>query len=350
MWFGSKVIVGLDVGSSYLKAVSIKDTKSGYELGLFDILPLPQTLIVDGSVIDSISLVASIKEILRKIKTKTKNAAISISGHSSVIIKIITLPEMTEEELNESIKFEAEQYVPFDIDDVNLDFQILGPREEPGQMDVILVAAKKDVISEHIDVLRDSGLNPVIVDVDAFAIENMYEINYEIEPEKNVALVDVGASSVIINILKNGISAFTRESAVGSNLHTEALQREYQVSYETAEKLKKGDPVENVTSEEANAIIQNVSEDIIVEIVRSLDYFRDTTSKDTIEEVILSGGGALISGFKEMLSERTGINVSLAEPFRNIRIPKRLDREFIEEMAPIASVAVGLALRRIGDR
>ncbi|NWF52619.1 MAG: pilus assembly protein PilM, partial [Nitrospirae bacterium] len=143
MFFRIKGTLGLDIGSSYIKAVQLKDVRGGYELELFDMIPLAPEIIVDGSIIDSFRLVDTLKELLRKSRIKVKDTVIGIAGHSSVIIKRISLPEMSEEELSESIKFEAEQYVPFSIEDVNLDFQILGPKEEPGQMDVILVAVKK---------------------------------------------------------------------------------------------------------------------------------------------------------------------------------------------------------------
>src|SRR4030043_1928189 len=246
MVFGRKSSIGLDIGSGYLKVVQLKDTKGGYELELFDMLPLPPELIVDGSIIDSLRLIDSLKELVKKAKIKTKDAVISIAGHSSVIIKRVSLPEMSEEELSEFIKFEAEQYIPFDIEDVNLDFQILGPKEEPGQMDVILVAVKKDVINEYLSVVKEAGLTPLIVDVNSFALENIYEINYEIEPGRNIAIVNIGASTINMNILKGGVSVFTRDSAVGSNLHTEALQREFNLTYEIAERLKRGEPIENI--------------------------------------------------------------------------------------------------------
>src|SRR4030042_6719178 len=173
MFRAGKGTIGLDIGSSYIKVVQLKDVKGGYELELFDMLPLPPEIIVDGSVIDSFRLIDSLKELIRKTKIKTKNAVIGIAGHSSVIIKRISLPEMSEEELSESIKFEAEQYVPFSIEDVNLDFQILGPKDEPGQMDVFLGAVKKDIINEYIQVVKEAGLTPIVVDIDSFALENM---------------------------------------------------------------------------------------------------------------------------------------------------------------------------------
>src|SRR4030042_4013624 len=345
MFLGTKGTIGLDIGSSYVKAVQLKDIKGGYELELFDIVPLPHEIIVDGSIIDSFRLIDTLKELLRKSRINIKDTVIGIAGHSSVIIKRISLPEMSEEELSESIKFEAEQYVPFSIEDVNLDFQILGPKEEAGQMDVILVAVKKDTINEYVNAVRESGLNPIIVDVNHFALENMYEINYEIESNKNVAIVNVGASTINMNILKGGISVFTRDSAVGSNLHTEALQREFNLTYETAERLKKGEAVENVAPEDALPVIELASEEIVAEVSRSLEYFHED-----INEVILSGGCALVKDFPNLLAEKTGAETKIMEPFKNIKIPKRFDVTYIEEMAPMLAVAAGLALRRPGDR
>lgn len=345
MLFGRKSILGLDIGSGYLKAVQFKDTKAGYELELFDMLPLPPELIVDGSIIDSLRLVDSLKELVRKARIKTKDVTISMAGHSSVIIKRVTLPEMSEDELYESIRFEAEQYIPFDIDDVDLDFQILGPKEEPGQMDVILVAVKKDIINEYLSVVREAGFTCQIVDVNSFALENIYEINYEIEPDKNVALVNIGASTINMNILKGGISVFTRDSAVGSNLHTEVLQREFNLTYEVAERLKKGEPVENISPQDAYSVMELASEEIISEVNRSLEYFHED-----IHEIVLSGGCALVKDFPNLLAERIRVETKLMQPFKNIKIGKNFDISYIQDVAPMAAVAAGLALRRPGDR
>lgn len=350
MFFKGRGSIGLDLGSSYIKTVKLKESKGSYELEIFDIHPLPPELIVDGSIIDSLRLVDSVKEMVKKTSLKTKDTVISISGHSSVIIKRISLPEMSEEELSESIKFEAEQYVPFDIEDVNLDFQIIGPKEEPGQMDVILVAVKKDIINEYIAAVKEAGLTPVIVDIDSFALENMYGINYQIEPEKNVALLNIGASTINMSILKGGISVFTRDSSLGSNLHTEALRREFNITYENAERLKRGESIESVSPEDASAVLESASEEIISEIIRSFDYYRSTTVHEDISEVLFSGGCALMKNFTGMIAEKTGIETRVAEPFRNVRIPKRFDKTYVEEMAPMMAVAVGLALRKQGDR
>jgi type IV pilus assembly protein PilM len=359
MLFGGKDSIGLDIGSSYIKAVKLKEAAGGYELEMFHLHQLPPELIVDGSIIDSLRLVEALKDMIKTSGIKTKSVVISISGHSSVIIKRISLPEMTEEELSESIKFEAEQYIPFDIEDVNLDFHIIGPKEEPGQMDVILVAVKKDIINEYVSVVKESGLDPIIVDIGSFALENMYEINYEIESGKNIALLNIGASTLNLVILKGGISVFTRDSSLGSNLHTEALQREFNVAYETAERLKRGEAVENISPDDARAVIETASEEILNEIMRSFEYFRSTADREDISQVILSGGCSLIPNFVPLIAERSGIEVKLAEPFKNIKIPKKFENTYfvnentsysVEEIAPMLAVAVGLALRKQGDR
>lgn len=351
MLFGGKDTVGLDIGSSYLKLVQLKEKKGAYELEAFDMLPLPPELVVEGSIIDSLRLVESIRELVKQAKVKSKVCALGIAGHASVIIRRISLPEMSEEELAESIKFEAEQHIPFDIDDVNIDFQILGPIEdEPGQMDVMLVACKKDIINEYTSVVREAGLNPLVVDVNAFCIGNAYEINNEIEPDRTVALVNIGASTINLNILKGGITVFTRDSAVGSNIHTEALMREFGIEHEAAESLKLGEAVDGAGPEDAAPILEQASDEIVSEIARSIEYYQSTGYMEEIHEVVLSGGGALVKGFADMLAQSVGLEVRLSEPFRNIHIPGKFDVTFLEEIGPIATVAVGLAIRRLGDR
>lgn len=350
MIFGKKSIIGLDIGSKHVKAVQLKNVRGSYYLEKLGIATLEPELIVDGSILDSSRVVEAIKGLITSSNIKIKDAAVSLSGHSSVIIKRVSIAQMSEDDLKESIKFEAEQYIPFDIEDVNLDFQILGLADKENMMDVLVVAAKKDKINEYVNVTRDAGLNPVIVDVDAFALENMFEFNYEVKPDENVALVNIGASMININILKGGISAFTRDSAVGGNLHTEALQKEFTLSYANAEKLKQEGAMEGVAKEDVKAVLASASEDIIAEISRSFDYFRDTTNYENINEIILCGGGALTAEFVPLLSERSGINVKVAEPLKNVHIPDYFDREYLKKINPVVSVAVGLALRSIGDK
>ncbi len=350
MLFGKKDIIGLDIGSKHIKVVQLKNGKGKYTLEKLGISSLDPELIVDGSILDSTRVIDSIKELIESSEIQAKDVTLSVSGHSSVIIKRVSLPQMSEDELEESIRFEAEQYIPFDIEDVNLDFQILGMAEENNMMDVLIVAVKKDKINEYVSVVRDAGLEPVIVDVDAFALENMYELNYENFDGSNVALVNIGASMINMNILKGGMSVFTRDSSVGGNLLTEALQREFTLSFENAEKLIQEEEIEGVSREEALAVLNSASTDIITEISRSFDYFRDTTNYENIDEIILCGGVALTNNFVTLLSEKVGIDATIVEPFKNIDVPVSFDDEYIKSVAPIVSVAVGLAIRNIGDK
>jgi type IV pilus assembly protein PilM len=258
---------------------------------------------------------------------------------------------MGEEELSESINWEAEQYIPFAIDDVNLDFQILGPSPKEGAntMDVVLVAAKKDKINDYVSLVTEAGLNPIIMDVDAFALENMFEVNYEIVTGRVDALINVGAAVMSINILRDGASVFTRDSSIGGNHYTETLQKEFGVSYEVAEQLKKGEEVGGVSLERVQEVLNTVSEELAAEAGRSVDFFRSTTGVENVDRVILSGGTSMVNGFADVLAERVGVQVELANPFRNIGIDPGIDAELARNMAPAAAVVVGLALRRLGD-
>ncbi len=351
MLFGKKSrIIGLDIGSHTVKLAQITERGKDLVLDKFGVKVLNPEVIVDGTVMDQSQVVGAITELMQELQVKVKDVAIGVSGHS-VIVKRISLPEMSQEELSESINWEAEQYVPFAIDDVNLDFQILGPTPKEGAntMDVVLVAAKKDKINDYVSLVTEAGLNPVIMDVDAFALENMFEVNYEIEQGRVDALVNIGAAVTNINVLKDGLSVFTRDNSVGGNRYAEALQKELGVSFEAAEKLKMGEEAGGAGMEQAEPIIKAVSEDIIAEASRSLDFFRATTGLETVDRVILSGGSALISGFLEMFSETVGIQTELANPFRNISIDPKVDAELVTRVAPAAAVVVGLALRRVGE-
>jgi type IV pilus assembly protein PilM len=312
-------------------------------------VPLPPEVIVEGAVMDAGRVVDAIKELLTAQQVKTKEVVISVSG-SSVIIKRIAVADMSEEELSESIKWEAEQYIPFSIDDVNVDFQKLGPGAQEGQADVLLVAVKKDKINDYINLVKEAGLEPVVLDVDAFALANMHELNYEMETGIT-ALLNIGASVMNINILQDGMSIFTRDITVGGNRYTEALQREFGLTYEDAEKVKRGEDAEGQDKEQIASVMSSVTEDIVAETQRSFDFFRSTTGSEKVSRVLVSGGCARIGNFTSVLSERIEIPVEITNPFKNIKIdPKRFDPAFLQEAGPQAAVAVGLAMRRPGDR
>ncbi|OGW38309.1 MAG: pilus assembly protein PilM [Nitrospirae bacterium GWD2_57_9] len=341
--------IALDIGSTFIKLVQLKGSKGQYHLVKFGMVPLPPEVIVEGAVMDAGRVVDAIKELLASQQVKTKEVVLSVSG-SSVIIKRIAVADMTEEELAESIKWEAEQYIPFSIDDVNVDFQKLGQGAQEGQADVLLVAVKKDKINDYVNLVKEAGLEPVVLDVDAFALANMYELNYEQEAGIT-ALFNIGASVMNINILKDGTSIFTRDITVGGNRYTEALQREFGLTYEDAEKVKRGESVDGAEADQIAGVMSSVTEDIVAETQRSLDFFRSTTGSEQVSRVLVSGGCARIGNFTSVLGERIEIPVEITNPFKNIKIdPKRFNAASLEEAGPQSAVAVGLAIRRPGDR
>ncbi len=350
MLFSRKIEpIALDIGSTFIKLVQIKGSKGHYQLVKFGMVPLPPEVIVEGAVMDAGRVVEAIKELLTSQKVKTKDVVISVSG-SSVIIKRISVADMSDEELGESIKWEAEQYIPFSIDDVNVDFQKLGPGAQEGQADVLLVAVKKDKINDYINLVKEAGLEPAVMDVDAFALANMYELNYELEAGIT-ALLNIGASVMNINILKDGMSIFTRDITVGGNRYTEALQREFGLTYEDAEKVKRGEAVEGPDREQVAGVMSSVTEDIVAETQRSFEFFRSTTGSEKVTRVLVSGGCARIGNFTTVLSERIELPVEITNPFKNIKVdPKRFDPAWLQEAGPQSAVAVGLAIRRPGDR
>ena len=252
MFGTSKAVVGLDIGSSWVKAVELKAAGKGYRVAAFGMEPVPPDSIVDGAIIDAGAVADAIRRLFESNKAfKAKDVCASLSGNA-VIVKKITLPIMTKSELDESIYWEAEQYIPFDVQDVHLDYQILDPGTGPesrGSMDVLLVAAKKEKIADYTGVIAQAGRTAVIVDVDAFALQNAYETNYGLEPGQVVVLLNAGASAVNINILQGDQSVFTRDFSLAGNAYTEALQKELDLPFDAAEQLKKGIPVDSCESD-----------------------------------------------------------------------------------------------------
>ena len=350
-----RLSVGLDIGSSSVKLIHLKEAKRGYILEAFGVAPLPPEAIVDGALMNSTAIVDAVRELVGQQKLKAKEVAIGVSGHS-VIIKKIVLPRMSQEELEESIQWEAEQYIPFDVKDVNIDVQILNPEADAaGQMDVLLVAAKKDMINDYTQVIGEAGLIPVIVDVDAFAVQNAFEANYELSTTETVVLVNAGASVVNINVLANGLTTFTRDISMGGNQFTEEIQKQLNVSYDEAEKLKIGgdanQDTDSVVPQEVERVIQAVADQLAGEIQRSLDFYSATAADARISRVYMSGGTVKIPALFKAIEGRVGVPVELMNPFKNIEIDnRRFDPQFVMDIAPRAAVCVGLGMRRPFDR
>jgi type IV pilus assembly protein PilM len=343
-----KQVVGCDVGSSAIKIVELKPLKNDeFQLVHAAVAELSPEAIVDGAIMDSSLVVEALTGLISENGIKNSKFGGSLSGHS-VIIKKIQLPSMTEAELAESIQWEAEQYIPFDINDVNLDYVVL----ETGSsdtMDVLLVAVKRDRINDYTSVIVQAGKEPVLVDVDVFAVQNAFESNYSSRGE-TVALVNVGASVMNINVLHDGNSVFWRDVAFGGNLYTEAIQREFNLPREDAETLKLGGDAGQVSRQQVDSVLGAASEDLAAELQKTIDFFVATSSVDRLDRVMLSGGGSLVANLESILQERFQVNVELLNPFRNIRYNESdFDPDWINSNAPAMAVAVGLAIRTVGD-
>jgi type IV pilus assembly protein PilM len=345
----SKNLVGLDIGSSAVKLVELKDAKGGgYRLVKSGLETLSPEAIVDGAIMDASLVVDIVNRLVSALNVRNQDFGTSVSGHS-VIVKKISLPAMSPEELSESIRWEAEQYVPFDINDVNLDYVVL----ESGAgdtMDVLLVAVKKDKIGDYTSVISQAGRNPLLVDVDSFALQNAYEANYPIEAGRVVALCNIGASVTNVNVLSGPNTVFWRDISFGGNQYTDAIQKQLSLSFDEAESLKKGERAANHTVQEVLPILRSVTDDLAQELQKTFDFFQATTSTQKIDHILLAGGSARVLNFDTQLKERFGMPVEVMNPFRQIDITgASVSPEWLSENAPSLAVAVGLAIRHVGD-
>ena len=344
---GAKTIVGLDIGSSCIKAVELKRNKGEITVSSLGVEPLASDIVVDSMIVDSGSVSSAISKIFNEHKIKSKSVATSVSGHS-VIVKKITMQSMTDADLAETINTEAAQHIPFDIADVNIDYQILSENNGEPQMDVLLVAVKKDKILNYTNVLSLAGKAPAVVDIDAFALQNCYEYNYEPAPGTTVALLNLGASVMNINIVKGSTPLFTRDVSVGGNQYTDSLQKELDLSFDDAESLKLGKKVGTVSEDAKLPILQQVTEVIVLEIQKTFDFFRATAAGEHIERIYLAGGSSKVPGLIEALRQEFSLPVEILNPFQRIT-PAAAESEIIDQNAGQLAVAVGLALRSFDD-
>ncbi len=342
---GSKTIVGLEIGSSSIKLVELKKGRGGITVTTMGMEPLASDIVVDSMIVDSGSVASAITKLFTEHNIKAKAVATSVSGHSVIVKPNVKMPAMSDGELSDVIQQEAAQYIPFDIADVNIDFQILNDESLGPQMDVLLVAVKKDKILNYTNVLSLAGKSPAVVDIDAFALQNCYEYNYEPSPNSTVALLNLGASVMNINIVKGSTPLFTRDVSVGGHQYTDSLQKELDLSFDDAESLKLGSKVGTVSEDAKLPILQQVTEIIVLEIQKTFDFFRATAAGEHIERIYLAGGSSKVPGLIEALRQEFSLPVEVLNPFQKIEAPVGPGSELVEQNAAQRAVAVGLALR-----
>jgi type IV pilus assembly protein PilM len=344
---GKKNLVGLDIGSSSVKAVELGKKGSSLQLLNLGFENLQTDTIVDGQIMELNNVSNVISQIFNEHQIRTVRVCAGVSGHS-VIVKNIVLPQMSSEELQESFSWHAEEHIPFDIADVNLDYELTSRSEDA--LHVLMAACKSDKIANVKQAIQLAGKHPVIIDVDAFALQNCYEVNYHPRPGEIVALLNIGAATMNINILNGTRSIFARDASVGGSQYTSLLQRELGLSFEQAEEVKRGASLpEGTEPRPIQPIIETVSEALALEVKKTVDFYRATAQDEAgIQKILIAGGGSKLPGLAEFLAHKFEIPVEVFDPFRQIEVDSRkFDPDYMREIVPEMAVAVGLALRGV---
>ena len=347
----AKQCIGLDIGSSSVKAVQLKRKANGWALQAFGMQPLVPQTIVDGTIMDQSAVTEAIRQLWGRLKLRTKDVAIAIAGHS-VIIKKITVPMMKPEELAANIRNEAEHHIPFGRDDVEIDYHVTNPMTASGQTELLLVAAKKEVVSDYVQVVRDANLIPQVVDVAAFASQNGFEVNYPLDPRETIVLINIGAAISNINIVRSGVSLFTRDVTIGGNAFTEEIQKQMGIANDEAEAYKVGGTQleDGVVPQEVLRVMEGVSEVMAGEFQRSLDFFLATTADANVTRIVLAGGSSKVTSLHRAIERRSRLPLEVADAWKRVEIDPMLDRTYLMAHSPEALIGVGLSMRAGGDK
>jgi type IV pilus assembly protein PilM len=335
--------VGLDIGSGLIKLVAISHASGGPVLSKVAFTSVVNDAIVEGEIMDPAIVAEAIKGLMASAGIKTKKVVVAVGGRD-VIIKKIAMDRMKEAEAREVIRWEAEQHVPFDMDNVELDFQILDPEAEGLQMTVLLVAAKRELVEHKLALLSDIGLEAGVIDVDAFALHNAFEVNYPEAMRGVVGLVNIGHETTNINILDDGVPVLTRDIPIGTRRFKEDLQRERGLSADEAEAVLRGSDAAN---EALDSLLESRGEELAVGIERAAAFLQSSSrSANGIGRIFTTGGGARIPRLNKVLSDRLRIPVQLANPIEKLQVADGVFDLFpVDEVAPLLMLPIGLALR-----
>ncbi len=350
MLFGKKKgVAGLDIGSSSVKIVELDGKANGLSLVSLGYENLPDDTIIDGQIMELNVVSDVIRNVCTSHQVNADHVVTGVSGHS-VIIKNIVLPAMSADELEESIDWHAEEHIPYDLADVSLDYQITGTTSDSTH--VLIAACKRERIDNVRQAVQLAGKEPYVIDVDTFALQNCYEHNYQPDESQVVTLLNIGASTMNVNIVKGTRSLFTRDITVGGSQFTDVLQRSLGLSFQQAEAVKRGvsHAVEGVEEKSIEPLMNNVTEIVAMEIQKTFDFYRATSedNETVVQKILISGGGSKLQGLAQDLSTRLELPVEVMDPFRNIKVDSRkFDPDYLSEIMPEMAVAVGLAMRGV---
>lgn len=341
--------LSVDIGSNSIKVVEVRGSIGQLRLLHAATLPTPPSAIQNNMVYETTAVAEATRALVESSGIRARKTITAVPG-PAVIIKRVTLPAQSTQELENTILFEAGNFIPEDLENVNLDYQITDYLDDGKRMEVLLVAAKKDIVASYTETIRAAGLTPVVIDVDYFALENMFETNYEATPDRAIALVNIGARYSSINILKGGRSTFTGDVPVGGRDISEALMRDLNVSAEDAETLKAGQVSDKGMADQAALVIESGASALIEEIHHALSFFWTAATDETIDKLYLSGGVARMPGLAQQLSQRVQAPVEIADPFAHVTLDPVINTPELHEQSPEFAVAMGLAARRPEDK
>jgi len=340
-------MAGLDIGASSIKFIRLEDRPDGYALTAAGTRELPPEALVAEEVKDRETIILNIQSLVDACDPKTREVVVSVAGHG-VITDKFEIDRKGAAEAEQAILFEAEQRSPFDVDDVSMAYHILRIDEERQKMEVLLVAARREYLAEYLNLVTDAGLEPVIVDTDAFAVYNAYQVNYEPDPDRVTALVNVGFDTTNAVFLKDGIYHSTRDISSGGRAIFDTIQKEFRLNRELTENVLRGELESTVDQDMLKATILSAAEELLTGLEVAFSYFKSLAKIDTVDWIVLSGGGALIPFFPECIQTRLGIPIEIFNPLRNIEYdPEQFGGMDPEKIAPLLAVSVGLAVRRI---
>ena len=347
---GGTGYLALDIGSSAIKLVEASVDRLGNHVLALGIAPTPANSVHNNIIVEPKLMAGAIETLVKENGVKAKQVIAAVPGRA-VIMKKIQMPQQEKDELEANIEFEAQNVIPESLENVNLDHQVLD-MVDGNRMEVLLVAVKKEIVDSYTETLELAGLVPAVMDVDYFALENMYEANYSSDADNGViGLIHIGAHNTTITLLQNGISTFTGDLSTAGADFTDGLARQFNISAEAAETFKLTGLLEN-NQVDLDTALQPITEDFVEEIRRTITLYGVVPSEesDGLRTIFLSGGSANLAGLREQMEEKMGVPVRLTEPFRGFTVNKNIDREYLMETAPIFAIGAGLSIRRPGDR
>ncbi len=343
-------LVGLDIGSHSVKIIQVRATEDKPKLVNLGLAPLPRDSFVEGRVAKPEIVSATVRQLVNHLKIKQKSVAVSISGYD-VMIKRIELPTMSEEELDTRMHAELGQYIPYNVEEVDVDYQVLDvAKDRPNFMEVLLVAAKKESVGDYTNLLKLSGFDPYVVDVDFFALSNSFEATYGFE-EDSIALLDIGANKSVMNIACKGAPVFTRGISIGGNQITEAIRDYFKISFEEAESVKLGESGENYPAREVEEIFVSAVRGWVSECGRAVNFYYNNYPDKKISMMYLSGGSCRIPGLDKVFHENLEMPVEIYNPIsQTLYDPKQFDPAYIDYIGPQMAISLGLALRKTKEK